>query len=199
MTSCGRTSRSSPPIRRPPAARGGPTSRPGDTPSASTGARTRPGNSSRPSTGTCPCSTRAPGARRSRSRRRRSGDVLLAWENEAFLAQKEFGPGKFEIVVPSSSILAEPPVAVVEKVGGAQGHGRGRQGLPRVPLLRRGPGDRRPQLSTARGIRAAAGEVRDACSRSSSSSPSRRCSGAGRVAQQTHFADGGVFDQIYQK
>ena len=41
------------------------------------------------------------------------GDVLLAWENEAFLAQKELGKGKFDIVVPSISILAEPPVAVV--------------------------------------------------------------------------------------
>ena len=44
------------------------------------------------------------------------GDVLLAWENEAFLALKEFGKDKFEIVVPSISILAEPPVAVVDKV-----------------------------------------------------------------------------------
>jgi sulfate transport system substrate-binding protein len=44
------------------------------------------------------------------------GDVLLAWENEAFLAHKEFGHDKFEIVVPSESILAEPPVAVVDKV-----------------------------------------------------------------------------------
>ncbi|MFO1324229.1 MAG: sulfate ABC transporter substrate-binding protein [Burkholderiales bacterium] len=43
------------------------------------------------------------------------GDVLLAWENEAFLALKEFGPGKFEIVAPSLSILAEPPVAVVDR------------------------------------------------------------------------------------
>ena len=43
------------------------------------------------------------------------GDVLLAWENEAFLALKEFGPEKFEIVAPSLSILAEPPVAVVDK------------------------------------------------------------------------------------
>src|SRR3546814_9527613 len=42
------------------------------------------------------------------------GDVLLAWENEAFLAEKELGVGKFEIVVPSLSILAEPPVAVVD-------------------------------------------------------------------------------------
>jgi sulfate transport system substrate-binding protein len=43
------------------------------------------------------------------------GDVLLAWENEAFLALKELGPDKFDIVVPSLSILAEPPVAVVDK------------------------------------------------------------------------------------
>jgi sulfate transport system substrate-binding protein len=42
------------------------------------------------------------------------GDVLIGWENEALLAQKEFGKGKFEIVVPSISILAEPPVAVVD-------------------------------------------------------------------------------------
>ncbi len=47
---------------------------------------------------------------------RGQGDVLLAWENEAFLSLKEFGSVKFEIVVPSSSILAEPPVAVVDKV-----------------------------------------------------------------------------------
>src|SRR6185503_6532355 len=44
------------------------------------------------------------------------GDVLLAWENEAFLAVKELGKDKLEIVVPSLSILAEPPVAVVDKV-----------------------------------------------------------------------------------
>ena len=44
------------------------------------------------------------------------GDVLIAWENEAFLAVKELGPDKFEIVMPSISILAEPPVAVVDKV-----------------------------------------------------------------------------------
>ena len=43
------------------------------------------------------------------------GDVLLAWENEAFLSVNELGPDKFEIVVPSVSILAEPTVAVVDK------------------------------------------------------------------------------------
>ena len=44
------------------------------------------------------------------------GDVLIAWENEAYLAVKELGPDKFEIVTPSVSILAEPPVAIVDKV-----------------------------------------------------------------------------------
>jgi sulfate/thiosulfate-binding protein len=46
---------------------------------------------------------------------RNVGDVLLAWENEAFLSLKEFGPDKFEIVAPSLSILAEPPASVVDK------------------------------------------------------------------------------------
>jgi sulfate/thiosulfate transport system substrate-binding protein len=47
---------------------------------------------------------------------RGQGDVLIAWENEALLATKKLAPGKFEIVVPSVSVLAEPPVAVVDKV-----------------------------------------------------------------------------------
>jgi sulfate/thiosulfate-binding protein len=49
------------------------------------------------------------------------GDVLIAWENEALLAIKELGPGKFEVVAPSLSILAEPPVAVVDNVAGKHG------------------------------------------------------------------------------
>src|SRR6201986_647204 len=49
------------------------------------------------------------------------GDVLLAWENEAFLAQRDFGKDKFEIVAPSVSILAEPPVAVVDAVADKKG------------------------------------------------------------------------------
>jgi sulfate transport system substrate-binding protein len=50
------------------------------------------------------------------------GDVLLAWENEAFLAKEKLGEGKFEIVLPSISILAEPPVAVVDKVADNNGN-----------------------------------------------------------------------------
>ena len=52
---------------------------------------------------------------------RNIGDVLIAWENEAFLALKEFGANKFEIAVPSVSILAEPPVTVVDKVADKRG------------------------------------------------------------------------------
>jgi sulfate/thiosulfate transport system substrate-binding protein len=52
---------------------------------------------------------------------REIGDILLAWENEAFLAVKEFGPDKFDIIVPPSSILAEPPVAVVDANVDAKG------------------------------------------------------------------------------
>jgi sulfate transport system substrate-binding protein len=51
------------------------------------------------------------------------GDVLIAWENEAFLAQKEFGADEFEIVAPKISVLAEPPVAVVEKNVARRGTG----------------------------------------------------------------------------
>ena len=49
------------------------------------------------------------------------GDVLISWENEAYLATKELGPDKFEIVTPSLSILAEPPVAMVGKNVGKRG------------------------------------------------------------------------------
>jgi len=52
---------------------------------------------------------------------REQGDVLITWENEALLALKELGPEKFEIVVPSISILAEPPVTVVDKNAAAHG------------------------------------------------------------------------------
>ena len=64
---------------------------------------------------------RAPAARRSPSCKNGQGDVLLAWENEAFLSIKELGKDKLEIVMPSVSILAEPPVAVVDKVVDKQG------------------------------------------------------------------------------
>ena len=73
------------------------------------------------------------------------GDVLLAWENEAFLALKEFGKDKFEIVVPSLSILAEPPVAVVDKVVDKKGTRAVAEAYLSISTPGR-PGDRRKQL-----------------------------------------------------
>ena len=74
------------------------------------------------------------------------GDVLLAWENEAFLAVNELGPDQFDIVVPPTSIKAEPPVALVDRQRRREGHPRGRPGLSRLPLQRRGPEDHREAL-----------------------------------------------------
>ena len=77
------------------------------------------------------------------------GDVLLAWENEAFLALDEFGADKFEIVYPSISILAEPPVAVVDGNVDAHGTAERRQGLSRTTSTARGPDDRGQELLPA--------------------------------------------------
>lgn len=81
------------------------------------------------------------------------GDVLLAWENEAFLAREELGPDKFDIVVPSLSILAEPPVAVVDKVVDRKG-----TAPPRRPIsstcIRRPPRKSSPAISTGPPTRA---------------------------------------------
>ena len=77
------------------------------------------------------------------------GDVLIAWENEASSALKEFGRDKVEIVVPSVSILAEPPVAVVDKVVDKKGTSGGGGGLSGIPLHARGSGDRGEELLPA--------------------------------------------------
>jgi sulfate transport system substrate-binding protein len=75
------------------------------------------------------------------------GDVLLAWENEAFLAQREFGKDKFEIVAPPLSILAEPPLSVVRQ----EGHPRGRRSLPEILVYQGRSGNCRTELlSSAR-------------------------------------------------
>ncbi len=107
------------------------------------------------------------------------GDVLLAWENEAFLAEKEFGPGKFETVVPSSSILAEPPVAVVDKVASRKGTSEVAKGLPRLSLFRRGPGNRGPQLLPPAQPRRLRAKFASACFPGSSCSRSTASSEAG--------------------
>jgi sulfate/thiosulfate-binding protein len=126
---------------------------------------------------------------------REVGDVLLAWENEAYLAVNQFGKDKFEIVYPSTSILAEPPVALVDKVVDRRGtravaeeylkYLYSEQGQdiaakhyfrPRLASAEKyGPGFPKLKLFTVQGV-----------------------FGGWQKAEETHFADGGVFDQIYQ-
>ena len=75
--------------------------------------------------------------------------MLIAWENEALLASSELGADKFEIVVPSVSILAEPPVAVVDKVALRRGTREVAQAYLQLPLQQGRAGDHRAELLPA--------------------------------------------------
>jgi sulfate transport system substrate-binding protein len=124
------------------------------------------------------------------------GDVLLAWENEAFLAVREFGAGKFEIVAPSASILAEPPVAVVNKV--ADKHGTRKVAEAYVQYLYSPEGQ---EIAARNYYRPRLAEV---AAKHESEFPKLELFtiddvfGGWKNAQATHFNDGGVFDQIYR-
>jgi sulfate/thiosulfate transport system substrate-binding protein len=124
------------------------------------------------------------------------GDVLLAWENEAHLAIKEFGADKFEIVTPPLSILAEPPVAVVDKT--AKRRGTTEVATAYVTYLYSDEGQ---EIAAKNFYR----PRNDAVAAKYAANFSRlklvtvdQEFGGWTKAQQTHFADGGTFDQIYQ-
>ncbi len=125
------------------------------------------------------------------------GDVLIAWENEAFLAQKEFGPGKYETVVPSTSILAEPPVAVVDKV--AQRRGTTDVATAYHNYLYSDEGQEIAARNYYRPRSAAVAGKYSKVFPSLELFTIDSVFGGWSQAQKTHFADGGVFDQIYQK
>ena len=125
------------------------------------------------------------------------GDVLLSWENEAHLALKEFGAEKFDIVYPPVSILAEPPVAVVDTVAAKKGTGVVAQAYLAYLYSPEGqdlagkhfyrPIDPKAQVKYDKQFPKIALFTVDAVF------------GGWAKAQKTHFADGGVFDQIYTK
>ncbi len=127
---------------------------------------------------------------------RQIGDVLISWENEAFLALNELGPDKFEIVVPSVSILAEPPVAVVDKV--ADRHGTKDVAQAYLEYLYTEAGQ---ELAAKNYFRPRMASV---AAKYQSFFPKVELFtvddvfGGWQQAQKTHFADGGTFDQIYQ-
>jgi sulfate transport system substrate-binding protein len=128
---------------------------------------------------------------------REIGDVLLAWENEAFLAVKDLGSEKFEIVVPSVSIRAEPPVAAVDKY--VEKHGTREIAEAYLQHLYSPQGQ---QLAAKHFYRPAVTELVSEDQRRQFTQVELftidAVFGGWDKAQATHFDDGGVFDQIYQ-
>ena len=127
---------------------------------------------------------------------REIGDVLLAWENEAYLAIKQFGADKFDIVTPPLSILAEPPVAVVDKV--AKKHGTTEVARAYLEYLYSDEG----QDIAGRNFYRPRSE-KAAAKYASQFSPVKLVTvdevfGGWQKAQKNHFAGNGVFDQIFQ-
>ncbi|MFZ4286563.1 sulfate ABC transporter substrate-binding protein [Variovorax sp. HJSM1_2] len=126
---------------------------------------------------------------------RNVGDVLLAWENEAFLALKEFGPEKFEIVVPSISILAEPSVSVVDKVVDRKG-----SRAVATAYLEYLYSDEGQEIAGRNYYRPTADKAK---AKYANQFPKLtlftidQAFGGWGKADKAHFADGGSFDQIY--
>jgi sulfate/thiosulfate-binding protein len=124
------------------------------------------------------------------------GDVLLAWENEAFLAIKELGPDQVELVVPSVSILAEPPVAVVDKVVDKKGTRAAAQAYLEYLYTPEGQELVAKHFYRPTDPKVAAAHAKDFPQVTTFTID--EVFGGWKTAQTTHFADGGLFDQIYK-
>jgi sulfate/thiosulfate transport system substrate-binding protein len=127
---------------------------------------------------------------------RKLGDVLIAWENEAYLALDEFGKDKFEIIAPSVSILAEPSVAIVDKVVDKKGTRAAAQAYFDFIYSPEGQEigaknhyrPRNPEIAAKHQEEFAKIDLFTI----------DEVFGGWQKAQATHFADGALFDQIYQ-
>ncbi len=125
------------------------------------------------------------------------GDVFISWENEAFLALKELGPDKFEIIVPSISILAEPPVTIIDKTVDKRGTRAVAQAYLEYLYSEEGQ-----EIAAKNYYRPTLEKV---AAKHEKNFPKVNLIkiddvfGGWQKAQKTHFADDGVFDQIYQK
>lgn len=124
------------------------------------------------------------------------GDVLIAWENEALLAVNELGKDKFEVVVPSVSILAEPPVAVVDKV--AKKHGTQAVAQAYLEFLYSDAGQEIAAKNYYRPRNAAVAARYAAQFPRITLFTIDEVFGGWKKAQPAHFGDGGLFDQIYE-
>jgi sulfate/thiosulfate transport system substrate-binding protein len=124
------------------------------------------------------------------------GDVLLAWENEAFLAQREFGKDKFEIVAPPLSILAEPPVAVVDTVADKKGTRAAAEAYLKYWYTKEGQ-----EIAARNSYRPRDPEIAKEYENSFAKVELFTIDdvfGGWAKAQKEHFAEGGMFDQIYK-
>lgn len=123
------------------------------------------------------------------------GDVLISWENEAFLAIKEYGADKFEVVIPSLSILAEPPVAIVDKVVDKKGTRQVAEAYLQYLYSEEGQ-----EIAAKHFYRPTDAKVAE---KHASKFPKIElfkiddAFGGWKNAHKVHFADGGTFDQIY--
>jgi len=124
------------------------------------------------------------------------GDVLLAWENEAYLALKEFGADRFDIVYPPQSILAEPPVSLVDKV--VDKHGTRKVAQAYLEYLYSPTGQDIAARNYYRPIDAKVAAKYEKQFPKVSLFTIDETFGGWQKAQKTHFAEGGIFDQIYQ-
>ncbi|HEY9571513.1 MAG TPA: sulfate ABC transporter substrate-binding protein [Pusillimonas sp.] len=124
------------------------------------------------------------------------GDVLLAWENEALLAIKELGPDKVEIVAPSVSILAEPPVAIVDKTVDKKGTRQVAEAYLQYLYT-----DQGQEIAGKNYYRPTSEKI---VAKYAAQYPKiklftiEEVAGGWAKAQKYHFGDGGIFDQIYQ-
>jgi sulfate transport system substrate-binding protein len=124
------------------------------------------------------------------------GDALLAWENEAFLALKEFGADKFEIVAPSLSILAEPSITVVDKVADKKGTRQAADAYLRFWYTKEGQ-----EIAARNSYRPRDVEIAKKYAASFKAIDLFTIDelfGGWARAQKEHFGDGGTFDQIYK-
>jgi sulfate/thiosulfate transport system substrate-binding protein len=124
------------------------------------------------------------------------GDVLLAWENEAFLALREFGKDKFEIVSPSVSILAEPPLSVVDAVADRKGTRAVAEAYVRYWYSKEGQ-----EIAARNSYRPRDPEIAKEYENSFARVELFTVGdvfGGWTKAQKEHFGEGGIFDQIYK-
>lgn len=125
---------------------------------------------------------------------REIGDVLVTFENEVYLLQKELGEDKYEVVYPSVTVLAENPIALVDKVVDKKGTRKVAQAYLKFHFSPQGQA-----IAAKHYLRPQVTEVAQATFKKLNTFTVKQAFGSWNEAENTHFSDGGIFDQIYQK